>query len=857
MYRNNLPILMLVVTCAVLTAGYSHHLSSPPILIDSAFDFIRSEREQRYPAAAFDGTNWLVVWQDNRDDNPAIWGARVSSAGVLLDSANICIADDRDSRFEPSVAFNGTCFLVVWSDRRNPGYDIYGARVLPDGTVLDPEGIPICRNSGYQRHPAVASLNSEFLVVWDDTRNSGTDEDIYAARITGTGQVLDTNGIPVATVSLPQQYPSVTARTNGYLVVWQDERNGTLTDEDIYAARLAANGTVLDTNGIPVSSAAGGQYYPATAYDGTNCLVVWEDYRNDNGDIYGARVSNNGTVLDPNGVGIHISPNYWQGDPALLFTGSNYFVVWEDDSLSGGNDCNILGARVTPGGVVLDPEGIIITSGQQYYPAVAPGSSGLLAVWEDYRDGEDGDIYACDLTPDGSRVDSIDVLISNIIHAYEQHNPATAFDGTNFLTVWVDDWRGGLTGSSKLRGARISRSGVLLDPGGFQILERQSLVGPPAVAFGISSYLVVLNPGSNYSVIGVRISPAGTIIDTFPISLPLSGIEGSSPAVAFDGTNWLAAAAFRDWSGNYCVAGVRIAPNGTVLDTSPVQIYYGPGEVTSPALVFGDSCYLVVWSGWSGTSYHIYGARIRTDGMVPGSPFRISPATGIQSAPSVAFDGTNWLVTWQDRRSPVTDESLYCARVTQAGMVLDTSGIPLNWCPRNYEDPLQIGFDGSTYFGVWQQDNYSRGELQGIRISPAGSILDSFSVYSAYEYQGEPALALAQSEPPFIAYAGYVANLRGYQLETVRIWAGFYPLIAINQQADPPAVSNPGQPVTIVRNLLFWLPAPGKLKTAFLLDITGRKVMRLTAGNNDVRGLAAGLYFIQQERELRKVVVTR
>jgi hypothetical protein len=52
---------------------------------------------------------------------------------------------------------------------------------------------------------------------------------------------------------------------------------------------------------------------------------------------------------------------------------------------------------------------------------------------------------------------------------------------------------------------------------------------------------------------------------------------------------------------------------------------------------------------------------------------------------------------------------------------------------------------------------------------------------------------------------------------------------------------------------------------SWLLDITGRKVLDLLPGPNDVRALAPGVYFVREEPQaasskpqaLRKVVVTR
>ena len=40
------------------------------------------------------------------------------------------------------------------------------------------------------------------------------------------------------------------------------------------------------------------------ASDGAGSFIVWQDYRSGEGDIYGARLSQGGTVLDADGVAI-------------------------------------------------------------------------------------------------------------------------------------------------------------------------------------------------------------------------------------------------------------------------------------------------------------------------------------------------------------------------------------------------------------------------------------------------------------------------------------------------------------------------------------------------------------------------
>jgi hypothetical protein len=65
------------------------------------------------------------------------------------------------------------------------------------------------------------------------------------------------------------------------LVAWAE---GTESG-DIYCARVATDGTVLDTAGIPVSTAAGEQRAPAIAFDGVNFLIIWQDKRNGDWDV--------------------------------------------------------------------------------------------------------------------------------------------------------------------------------------------------------------------------------------------------------------------------------------------------------------------------------------------------------------------------------------------------------------------------------------------------------------------------------------------------------------------------------------------------------------------------------------------
>jgi hypothetical protein len=86
----------------------------------------------------------------------------------------------------------------------------------------------------------------------------------------------------------------------------------------------------------------------------------------------------------------------------------------------------------------------------------------------------------------------------------------------------------------------------------------------------------------------------------------------------------------------------------------------------------------------------------------------------------------------------------------------------------------------------------------------------------------------------------------------------------IEEDLIPQALSTKPEP-TIVRGGLLFEPADGegRMAAGSLLDISGRKVLDLYPGANDVRNLAPGVYFVMSvggehpASSCSKVVVAR
>ena len=329
------------------------------------------------------------------------------------------------------IAFDGTNYLVVWTDYRNgENPDIYGARVKADGTVLDPDGIPISTATGTQSTPQVSYYGPHYLVVWEDNR-SGTGYDIYGARVRTNGTVVDVTGTGFSTAANDQLNPDLAFDGTNYLVVWQDRRSGTAYD--IFGTRWSPpdNG-VLNPAGIPISTAANSQSTPAVVYYGPHYLVVWTDSRSDtSGDIWGTVVFTSG--LGTIGTAL-ITAARSQFGPAVAFDGSIVLIVWTDSR--SGTSFDSYAARWSPTQGLLDTGGLAISagSGDERNPVVAANGPFLVA-WHDRRSGTNYDVYGARVARNGTVTDPSGFAISTAT-GEDQFSAVTKGNGANWGTTY-------------------------------------------------------------------------------------------------------------------------------------------------------------------------------------------------------------------------------------------------------------------------------------------------------------------------------------------------------------------------------------------------------------------------------------
>lgn len=138
--------------------------------------------------------------------------------------------------------------------------------------------------------------------------------------------------------------------------------------------------------------------------------------------------------------------------------------------------------------------------------------------------------------------------------------------------------------------------------------------------------------------------------------------------------------------------------------------------------------------------------------------FIICSAEGIQVDPEVAFDGTNYMVVWLDLRV-AGNNTVYSARVTQAGLVLDPAGIQVGPANGTYQKQPSIEFIDDRYFVVWGHLAAPFG-VTGRFVNPDGTLGDTIHIATASDVVHNTAIAY-DGNKMFVVWAEYPGLLRG------------------------------------------------------------------------------------------------
>jgi hypothetical protein len=751
-------------------------LISPSGTVGSEITISTGYGNQGFHTVAFDGTNFFVVW-NNHADNTEVRGRFVSPSGTLGTELSVnANAYPNDNPL--TVGFDGTNYLVLWTDEVSTGnWDVFGQLVSPTGSLVGGV-ISVSTASGQQFLPFVVFDGTHYLVTWTDMRNDtngnwvcdtgeGTCWDIYGQYVSKTGALV---GPPFVVNNDPgSQLGGIAGFANGkffgLINTGISASPGHVTWGDVYG--ILMNSANPDTSillsadwnfiSFPRQPPASGVIATVLSPIAQDVVVMWGyddaakqwlEYRpglqnpslttlakNKGYWLY----MNQADALDMASWSVITSTNMhlyggwnlkgYSGIPhqdasyALSSIAGKWSIVWGWDSgIWSGRHPTIASfpSPILPLTFFDQRRAYWVKAKQEtdWAPPPAPQEFPIAATTDhefgisaafdgtnylvgiESAVGCEGDDQGCQSRITAQLVSgSTGALVGSRIEVGRTGGtPRMTFDGTNYLMVWPDD----ATANDRVYGQRVSKAGQLV---GSPFLisqatgsERPNLV--PAVFDG-ANYFVVWDsaPARNGCTdeYGQFVTPAGTLLGS-PIKINTTPCGGGGAEATFDGTSilvtwgseWNASGTqsvcWTDGSGYHCdlanIWGQFVTKSGTgtpgALSASNFLISRASVLYSKPLTVFDGTNYLVGFlqettrpdaCPTTGCKWDIYGQFVTTAGTPLGSKFPVSVSAPDHQWATLAWNGSQHLATWT--------EGFGSSSTLIKGRYFDTSGSPV------------------------------------------------------------------------------------------------------------------------------------------------------------------------------------
>ncbi len=253
-------------------------------------------------AAAGARTNGLVAWSDQSlSSGVTMFGQLLATTGPLAGTKFPLLASvgSHGFQFAQAAASDGTNFLVVWQDAVSGSF--YGQRITASGSLAGAEFFLF--NASVQgvggRNIALGYGGGTYLLAWQGGGNVA--DQTYVMTISPSGVA----GSPVqinATSSVANDPVALAFDGANFLVVWSCSTQTSLSGQENWQLF----GRIVATTGMAVGNemvlAAESATFPALAFDGVNYLVAWGfDTATTNGDktVHARFVDANANLIGP------------------------------------------------------------------------------------------------------------------------------------------------------------------------------------------------------------------------------------------------------------------------------------------------------------------------------------------------------------------------------------------------------------------------------------------------------------------------------------------------------------------------------------------------------------------------------
>jgi hypothetical protein len=199
------------------------------------------------------------------------------------------------------IAASGSFLHMICFDTRDGNREIYYKRSSDEGTSWGND-VRLTNSAATSHFPSIAVSGSFVHAAWEEYRDGNAE--IYYKHSFDNG-ITWSEDLRLTNNSSNSLSPSITVSGSIVHLTWFDSRDG---NREIYYKRSTDNGNswTADTRLTNNSSSS---IYPAIASIGSIAYILWEEYRDGNGEIYFKQSTDDGTS--------------WQPDTRLTFNSAN------------------------------------------------------------------------------------------------------------------------------------------------------------------------------------------------------------------------------------------------------------------------------------------------------------------------------------------------------------------------------------------------------------------------------------------------------------------------------------------------------------------------------------------------------
>jgi hypothetical protein len=680
-----------------------------------------------------------------------------------------------DAEFGPAIqdqndvkiARGGAGYLAVWTDKRavldglvsQPGSKLSGNMLDIYGQLLDLDGNPvgdpivICNEGRNQQRPSVAWNGSAWLVAFEGDRPDWYfDKNIYAVRVAADGTVLDPDPILLFEHTSGQgaYYPAVASDGENWLVIC-DQWFGSPLMRTVRGRRIAPDGALLEAQPVNmIQSSALTQ--PDVAFADADAGVYLIAIKSASNDVIYTRRFN--AALEPLDALTQLGPGWWTSQAAVGSSGSRFMVIGEKAH------------RIEPSGQVLDPAGIPLSFTNYRDVAWTGGSSGAWAVAGRVPDPPGVGIQR--IADDGSVIDAAPIAVQCF---QNQERVSVAGSGqsdaqvvfTDRLNTFDDVSSFRLNGDGEISAHQVIGVG----------LPRQAHVRMTKGPGGVHMAVFASTANDKTSVLAQRLDANGTPIDAEPTivtaDVPALWLK---PDVAFNGEVYLVV-----WALNGSAVGKRLSADNVVLDPDPITILNYPsipGHTSGAGAVAAAGATFVVggfhYIGFNQPVRYVETARLNGTGKVL-DPTPVFVAGGFAREMSAASFGDKAILVW-GQFSTHDSQTAFAQTVIVDGTGTMTGPFAVSQSGRGKHPNVAVGHSpGSPALVVWHDDaTIHQDDISGRFVNPDGTMpAGQFLISGAPNQQMFPAVGW-DGEQYVVAWNDY-RHISGIEQSRADIYA--------------------------------------------------------------------------------------